>query len=284
MSVELRQPPEVAPHRIDTVVYAGQSPRRAAWLRHCFSPTPVIAISGGVEKDIEDVASIAGDKLDHVLKQPNLVNTGTGTNRGLVIFAADTRTKTLKLEQTTPVLTSQGKPTYEEQTREIFVQMADAANKTQLPPFYVVDAASGYHHLNGASARQMNRHACTIILEAKLVRYFATQNGFSEYQDRVRNFYSHHIYTAGEMKSPRITDLSAGLSLPVLMQSGAVYAIDDKIMVNTQGSIPKLQHALYHVAVGIAPEILSPFASEVQQRLSSWPWLAQLTENTLQST
>ena len=268
---EKLSPPQV-------VIYAGGSPKRKAIITQIFSDVSVVTLPGGEELDTAEVNQIADGKINHVFNTlPQDINS---IGQNLVIIAADTRTRTLQSNHSDAILVSQGKPASIEVVQKSFQLMNQAVNRYNLYPIYFVDAATGYLHFLTKSKKSKTK-TTTIGLCREYVTRLATENGFDMYLKAFEAFYQSNPYENSGFEPMSINDLSAGFSLPVLYQMGAVDHINGVGKFDSDFPMT-FKSAMYNVAVGVHPEILSNFSSNPQKIIDDWTWLNQVTEYCLQ--
>lgn len=263
------------------VIYAGQSARRKSFIQHCFPSSPVLDSDGGIEPDIEDVVEIMHGKLDHVLKGVTLPE--KGKNWKIALIAADTRTSTLTVgDGDVTYLESRGKPRRTLDIRRVFEEMHEAAEISGGIPYYVVRSASGVHiRAPKTEDRLVSDHTSTIELHPEFTQTLGTHEGFEQYLEAARNFYSSPPYTNDEAHPAiELTDISGGLSLPVFIKMKGVVAIDGVRFIDPYFPTA-FKSALYNVAVGITPEILSKIQPRAHDAIRHWPWLNQVVEHAL---
>ncbi len=284
-----RQPPpdhtlarrEKEPPSSLIVIYAGQSARRKAFIQHCFPNSPVLDSEGGTEPDIEDVVEIMHGKLDHVLKGVTLPE--HGKNWKIALIAADTRTSTLTVgDGDVTYLESRGKPKRTLDIRRVFEEMHEAGAVSDGLPYYVVRSASGVHvRAPRTEDRLVSDHTSTIELHPEFTRILGTHEGFEQYLEAAQDFYSSPSYTNdGTHPAIELTDISGGLSLPVFVKMKGVVAIDGTRFIDPHFPAA-FRNALYNVAVGISPEILSKIQPRAHEAIRHWQWLNQVVEHAL---
>ncbi len=259
---------------INRVVYAGQNRRRQAFLRHEFADITIDSYPGGEEPDIPNVIDVMHGKINYVLAQ--FLSQST---ESVMVLAADTRTATVCLTDNGKRvgLISRGKPVDETSVQETFVSMARASKKTKMPPIYMVESASG-SHLTALNVREHAKRYSVIELDPHAVAFFATDRGFSLYNNALKRFYVSSAYREENFPPTTVTDLSAGLSLPVLMRLGAVYSVDH-IPVDDEHFIPAFKKAVFTAAIGFAPAL---WGEDIHVTINGWPWLDKVTGESLQ--
>lgn len=245
------------------VVYAGQSHRRHAFLRHEFAEATIDSYPGGNEPDIPNIIDVMHGKINHVLE--HFLNRST---ESVMVLAADTRTKVNQV--------SRGKPQSEAVAQETFISLARMSKNTGHPPTYIVETASGSHHTDRQNRREATKQ-CVVELDPHAVFYFATDQGFVVYTSTLTRFYAGPAYASEGLPPIDVTGISAGLSLPLLVRLGAVCSID-QVPVDHEEFVRVFKRALYTVAVGFAPEL---WGGEIRETVNGWPWLDKVAEQSL---
>lgn len=281
--LEVREPDAKAPL---IVAYAGQSYRRLSFLQHAFPDTPVHSVDGGDEPDIPHVVDIMRGKIDH--GSTLIFHRLMPQAHRFGIVAADIRTSTLTPpdeKDGNTFLTSRGKPPHEgtrQSVQHIFEQMSTAAEVGEEVPYYIVIAGSGAKIREGnTQSVHIGQQACTVELDEEYLSYLATDKGITDYQTTFQHFYSSPPYSNnGSHPAVDLTDLSGGISLPVLTRMGAVNAVNG---VNAKDpAFPEtLREGIFTVAVGFSPDVLKPLQSTINQAIQEWPWLTRVVEHTL---
>lgn len=278
-SFEFEYRPEVLPLPAHRVVYAGASSRRQLFLSYLFSDIEVESVPPGSEEDTSNVSAIMRGKLTgvHRVLEAKLETFG---EKKLAIVSADTRTSTMTIGKDNKVVfVSRGKPSSHKAVRQTFLDMYDAYRQTGINPAYIVYSASGsLYTATGQRAEAVS--ATTVTLDPEFVRDASTVEGFSAYQELFRQFYCGKSYSEAGLSPIGLTDISAGLSLPVLSLSGAVLHIN-QVAPGDLGYPEILKKAIYDVAVGFSPAVLSAFHPEIHQKIDSWPWLNQMIQQCL---
>jgi len=249
----------------DTVIYAGQSARRKAFLDDVFPDVPTLSFSVDPEPTTSDLEVILEDKLIKGIHYLASLDGQIISNKTLII-AADTRT-IVPLIRDGLQRESLGKPHQEDDVLDIFRQMSESADITGESPYYEVASISGSVSTEKRSL-YTGRSKTRITLNAETIEALATMGGFQQYLDLFHSFYSSGPYEKEGMPKQDLTDLSAGLSLPVLLKLGAVEQIDGEGPTNTEA----LRNSFFTVAVGIQPDVVRPFNQNVLSMFSEWEW------------
>ena len=262
------------------IIYAGQSQRRHSFLLYLFPKIPVVCVPAGPEENTPDVTKIMRGKLTAVYTQEFAEPQNPPEGRIAILAAADTRTSIPMADDLGNfAFISRGKPLSEEAVREIFTRMYHVHEKVGVLPGYFVQSASGF--LDTQTGQRVEAvSSTTVTLAPEVIKHIATEKGSEEYKKRFLLFYSGKTYADIGLQAISVTDISAGLSLPVLAQFDAISHINE--VEPTDSSYPiVLKQAIYNVAVGFAPRILIAFDSEIKQKIDTWPWLNQVTEQCL---
>ncbi|MCL6096542.1 MAG: hypothetical protein M1444_02545 [Patescibacteria group bacterium] len=265
---------EPKPRRI--IIYAGQSERRKVFVeataRHAalnegYSDV-VLSRSGGPEEETSNVVGIMRRKIDVVdqaLRREKIVK----PNDVSIIVAADIRTRVVGSHS------NKGKPKAPEEVRRLFQRMSRDDN-----PYYAVEAGSGVKI--GNERPLITFDTTTILLDPERVKYFSTPEGFAEYVSLFKAYYASPIYANNGTHPPvEVTDLAAGLSLPVLIADNAVLEID-----GVEAGSPEFRKAvktgIYNVAIGFNPHLLKHIWPNVQSFINRYDWLEASTAFSLQ--
>jgi hypothetical protein len=285
MTPEQSHNPEITGN--SRVIYAGTSPRRFEALKFILPNTLIEKIPGGEERDIEDVTSIALDKADEAEKtlQERFRESSNAqpveSFSQIFIISADARTKTPDATGDEHVYDwiSKGKPQHACAVSQYFNDISQAL-RLKKPSCYSVDTATVLRTIKGPVRNETtSKHKLIVSLKHVSAHWLSTSEGFETYLRTFHDFYSsseyHHM---GPTMSP--TDLSAGISLPVLIKLNAIEAING---VNQHDLLfeQTLKDAIYMVAVGINPSVLSKLNPYAKERIQDWPWLKQVTHHCL---
>lgn len=255
---------------VESVIAATSCSRRLAFIRECFPDNiPVCAIAAEEEPDIPDILEIARYKMENASAGLD------GDSSSTLIVAADTQTLIPKVKDYELSLVSHGKPENNEQVHNIFTQLYQTYCFSRKYPIYAVCSGS-VNKINGETSFG-NILEAFVELDPKLLEHFVFNNGIDDYLQAFSDFYRHPTYSMPEIEP---TDISGGLSLPVLTSLKAVISVNgisrDDILFTKA-----LKEGIFTVAVGISPEILSPFVPDVNDKINNWSWLNQITKHSL---
>lgn len=236
---------------------------------------------GGDELETPDVTSVMRGKMHHVREELQKID--ALPKEPALILAADTRTATVMIqdrEHGAPRvgLVSRGKPKNEAVVKETFRTMADFAHRTRQSPMYMVESASGSLLLDLDEERKMKRF-CVIELLPSAVKYFSQDKGFLEYRNAFNSFYRSQVYVEEGIAPMTMMDLSGGLSLPVLVQLGAVRSID-RVSIDHPAFKNIFRQALFTVAIGFSPEV---WGGKRERTVNGWPWVDKVVTHALES-
>lgn len=253
----------------DLIIYAGQSARRKAFFEDIFPDTPIISFSVDPEPQTSEMEVILEDKLIKGVHYLASLDGQVRTNK-VAIVAADTRTLVPFIDDVLGV-ESLGKPTDEEEVVGVFDEMFRVGEFTGQDPYYEVFSISGSVSTEGKQLFTSSDRT-RITLHHQALSYLKTAEGFQKYKDLFHLFYRSGPYEKEGMPQQLLTDLSAGLSLPVLIKLGVVKVIDGQEISNPKN----LRRAFFTVAVGVQPEVVEPFNTNVINILDKWDWLNQV--------
>ncbi len=255
------------------VWYAGGSHRRLRALRDLFPYIPVEKYGIDDEPRDPDVLTVMRYKVDTAHRSVNLPDHG-------IIMAADTRTKTPIFTGNQIVLESRGKPVSAEEVFETFQEMHRVSQVGIDGPHYVVDSASGLLHRNSRDAFFEMQDTTIVALHRDAVARLSTLNGFAAYLSAFREFYSELSLYPSHHGRMTISDLSAGISLPVLVKIGAVDTVDG-VPRKSPFFYKALRHAIYTAAIGFSPELLELVGVTRYEVTSQWNWINSVTKRAL---
>jgi hypothetical protein len=249
------------------VIYAGTSKRREKLVRLCFPETPVERMEIGPELKTDDVVHVSSNKIKDVIENNYL-------HGDELIIAADTRTKIPEInDERKAKFVSKGKPAT---IQEIYNNLVAVSTKLT----YQIDSGASTFHVNGKPTLLSTRDTCQINLRPEVLAFLITDEGFNQYLTTFEKFYESSAYSTHNLEGVTPFDLSAGLSLPVLMQLNAVDSVHG-IETSSQLFPEVLKHAIYIAAVGIPSDILTPFGVDSDNIISDWVWLNAATKSAL---
>ena len=268
-----------SPDTHKTVIYAGQSERRIAFLRSL--PLVKVAYHGGMdEPDVPDVKQIVFHKLNQAKEELNgeLLLFLWG---GHVLVAADARTEVKRIDANSGVIfESQGKPvsvnTVQQNFRSMF--LAQKHDGTDEASYRVRVASISETVGNQAVGVQL----IGVVFKPHALEFLASEIGFKAYLDAYDYFYRRPPYSSYGLRPIDPTKISAGLSLPVLVSMGLVEALeldDNKCDISKK----TLSQAIFAVAVGFAPNVIESIHPDAMSYVMQWPWLVKVVSNVLNS-
>lgn len=262
------------------IIYAGESHRRKAFLANAFPKATLETFSVEPEPETTDVKSIVEYKLDLGVER-SLELGLNGQRDNAIIVAADIRTLTPFEKKGEEVeLRSTSKLENYPAIWGNLQRMRKICSGIEDKPFYIVDIASGYHSL-ADNNRQIQRDHCLIILDPDGFYYLTRYAGFKDYLERFSTFYSEPPYSTHGLPPIRPTDISAGLSLPVLTEMGIVESIDGIDRESDQFTQAFLE-GLYKVGVGFNAPTLTSFHPDIAKTVAGWSWNNQVAEKVLE--
>ncbi len=271
-----RAPREQEPRPQRIIIYAGQSERRRVFIEAAAQHATlnercsdvVLSRSAGPEEETSNVVGIMRRKIDVVdktLRREGVIN----SNDVSIIVAADIRTRVVGSH------TNKGKPKTPEEVRRLFRRMSSDDN-----PYYAVEAGSGVKI--GNETPLITFDTTTILLDPERVRYFSTPEGFAEYESLFKTYYSSSIYANNGSHPPiELTDLAAGLSLPVLIADNAVLEING-VEAGSHDFRRAVKTGIYNAAIGFNPHLLKHIWPNIQSFIGKYDWLEASTVFSLQ--
>jgi len=279
---------EREPKQSTEIWYAGASPRRTDFLKHTFGE--IRSKPGGDEANIEDVVSIMNRKLDNVL--PNIFDTSPrsekiGKNQKIAVVAADIRTRISRLDENgTNFMESRGKPESLLHIRSTFEDMYNAYEMTGVDPNYLVTVGSGIHLLERKKEERFIHYGThTMVLDPEMTDYLSSDEGQVEYISTFYDLYDNLSANSNSKKfACELTDIAAGVELPVLTRMGAIKEIDGASVYDPNFD-NVFRSAVYNVTVGISPDLLKTIKPDVDidRSIQTWPFLNEITAFSLQN-
>lgn len=269
-----RKEEEPRPKRI--IAYAGASERRLAFIEtaaryaalNLACSDIVVARDPGPEAATSNVVAVMRRKIDvvdQILREEKIIKPNDASR----ILAADIKTRIGGSHN------NRGKPKTPEEVRRLFQRMSRDDN-----PYYTVESGSGVKIDNERPLITLD--TTTIILDPQRVRYFSTPEGFAEYVAIFHAYYTSPVYANGGKHLPiGLTDIAAGLSLPVLITDNAVLEING-VAAGSRDFRKAVKTGIYNVAIGFYPNLLSRIWPDVQKFINSYDWLEASTAFSLQ--
>lgn len=250
------------------VFYAGGSHRRHLFLKSSFSDINVQQVDVEPEPLYPDVEGVAQHKI-----LTALTRLSAQFIDGCVVFAADTRTETPKIDPKSgkTTIVSQGKPDNIDMLYETFAGLSATADDNH-QPFYRVRSASSMLHLNGSATHYNVVNHVEITLNRSAVNQLTTHGGMNRYLQAFNEFYSSPPYSTHGLPVVTPGDLSAGLSLPVLVKLGIVESVYG-VSSASQMFRMALTHAMHTVAVGVSTDLIAmfkPSVGDLMQKDNKW--------------
>jgi hypothetical protein len=263
---------EPKPQRV--ILYAGTSERRGAFLTDAAEnavengyPDVLVSRSGGTEKNISDVISIMRRKI-YVAEQTLQCENVLTPKDTLVTVAADIRTRICGSR------VNMGRPKTQEDVQKIFKKMA--AHET---PYYSVEAGTGVK-FPGMDIPLTVFNSTTVLLDPKVIGRYTTDSGFEEYLEQFDSYHSSPVYKNGDKHPPiNVTDLAAGLSLPVLARN-AVLEVNG-VAKEDENFRDAFKKGVYNVAIGFDLNLLAKIWPNIQQFAAKYQWLETVTAHAM---
>lgn len=226
------------------VVYAGSSEARTNFLQKLMTDinpsVPVIAIESD-EDSTDDVVEAAKSKALSAAKRLS----GQRNITPLVI-ASDVRARLVRAQPenitTRYDFVNKGKPRSSDPLEEIrgnFSQLRDYTRRTNRPAFYIIDAGTYFHPLDG-SGDTYTEYDTSVFLSAEGLEILATDKGLAEYRDQVMDTYGADI-----------TQMSAGFALPIFFDRGYVVGLNNHPLETLPKKEDHIAKSVHTARVGI---------------------------------
>ncbi len=259
-------------HYPSSVTYAGASKRRLIFLRDIFPDIPVRNCDVEPEPKDEDVIPTMRYKIG---RARDLVP----IDEASIILAADTRTKTPKTNNGRIEMVNQGKPETAADVFNTFKEIDHASRIGIDPPFYTLESGSGMLYRNGRDQLLEMHDVNLITLTREGASRLSNINGFADYVKAFQDFYSRPPYSK-RYSQVKPQDLSAGISLPVLVRMGIVDSVNG-IPKDSLLFYKALRHAIHIAAVGMSSELLELVGVGHKVAVSHWGWINSVTQSAL---
>lgn len=257
---------------------ASSSMRRKAALEQ-IPDLKVINVGGGEELSEDDLLTIALSKI--AFAYPQILESCQSMSTNLIgVLAADTNTLIKVLTNSGSQLERKNKPHKPDNTLAHFRRMAKVAEKHG-SGYYEVAAASAFQTETGSVA---GIETTRVTLNSAKLNQLTSDDGFANYQDVFASFYNSKAYCDSGCHALKITDISAGISLPVLVKMGAVEKVNgiDLKELRSQVLEETLKQALLNVAVGFSPQVLDKIHPDALACLMGWSWTNEVVDFILQ--
>jgi hypothetical protein len=197
------------------------------------------------------------------------------------VIAADSRTETFENPRGRDLFVSHGKPKDEEE----FANHIHNMSKTGRAMYRVLVGS----HLADYSSEQTfpvetrDRQLISVRLKPETLRILGTDAGLQHYLDAFNEFYASETYKKnGLTQATKITDLSSGFSLPVLIQEKMVEAVgfDQKPQSLELIDDRLLKQLIYGVAAGYSPRVLDQvLPGSYDLIIDNWAWLSDVIKH-----
>ena len=257
-----------------TIGLASSSIRRKLALEQ-IPDLKVINVGGGEEIVMDDLLTIALSKI--AFAYPTILESCRSMSANLIgVLAADTNTLIRILASSGPQLERKNKPSKPETTLNHFRHMSKAAEQF----------GAGYYEVAAASALQTNNGSLAgiettrVTLNQKKLNQLALEDGFASYQENFINFYNSEAYRDSGCQPLAMSDISAGISLPVLIKMGIVDQVNEVKLKELHSRFLEntLKKALLNVAVGFSPQVLKRIHPDAMAYLMGWSWTNQVLD------
>lgn len=256
---------------------ASGSPRRKSALEQ-IPDIKIINVGGGEEAETTDLINIALCKI--AFAYPAILDSCREISSALFgVVAADTNTLIGIIENEKNHLESKGKPQNYDVTMQHFSRMRDRAKSVGFG-YYEATAASAFQ---GDAGTISELSTTRVVLNEGKMDKLASRGGFEEYVELFNDFYRGRAYRSSGLSPVKLTDLSAGISLPVLVKMGAVEMINGTELKKEKAKKLELvlKQALLNVAVGFSPKILEKIHPDAISYLIGWSWTNQVVDEML---
>lgn len=253
---------------------ASSSSRRKAALEQ-IPDIKIVNIGGGEEADHDDLVTIALNKI--AFAYPDILKSCQEQAMNLLgILAADTNTLIKVTHQQTSKLERKGKPKHHEHTQGYFKRMANLAERDGAGYYEVVAASAFQTEIGSIAGVETTR----VFLNQAKLQELASDDGFTNYQDQFIKFYNSEAYSSSGCRAIDITDISAGISFPVLTKMGLVEEVNGIKIKELPASATEavLKRALLNVAIGFSPQILEKIHPDALTYLMAWSWTNEVVD------
>lgn len=203
------------------------------------------------------------------------------------VIAADVRTETAApKEKNVDQFINHGKPTSREELKETFSQMAKSSSK-----MYRVLAGSQiltYQPNETSPLEVRHQQEFEIMLSPEKLSELASNHGLDEYLEKFDQFYQSETYRHNNLPPISYQDVSAGISLPVLIKGNYVdhvYMNKEHLNFNKQIRLSKnarklLKKIIFGVAVGYSPYVLDQiYPGAYKFIIDNWNWLESVVND-----
>lgn len=261
-----------------TIGLASSSMRRKVALEQ-IPDLKVVNVGGGEEAPMDDLLTIALSKI--AFAYPTILESCRSMSTNLIgVLAADTNTLIRVFASSGTQLERKNKPHKPETTLNHFRRMSKAAEQS----------GAGYYEVAAASALQTDNSSLAgvettrVTLNQEKLNQLALEDGFAQYQENFANFYKSEAYHNSGCQALEITDISAGISLPVLIKMGVVEQVNEVKLKELRSRVLEntLKKALLNVAVGFSPQVLERIHPDAMACLMGWSWTNEVVDFILQ--
>lgn len=203
------------------------------------------------------------------------------------VISADVRTETAAPKGNgSDQFINHGKPTSRDELKETFTQMAKSSKK-----MYRVLAGSQiltYQPRESTPLEFRNQQEFEIVLSPEKLQELASNHGLDEYLEKFDQFYQSETYQNNNLPPISYQDISAGISLPVLIKGNyvdGVYTNDQHLDLSNPARLSKkarklLKKIIFGVAVGYSPHVLDKIYPGAHKFIiDNWKWLENVVND-----
>lgn len=258
------------------------------------------------ELDNPDTTLVAANKIEYLLSLINesmnsaetaplastaiqeIIKAILQRNNIYQVIAADVRTETAapSHNRANDQFISHGKPENRDELKETFTKMARSSRK-----MYRVLAGSqilSYRPREDTPTDMRHQQEIEVILRPEKLQELTSDHGLDEYLEKFDQFYNSTAYRDNNLSPISFKDISAGISLPVLIKGNYVDAVnmnDKHIDLNTSARLSKkarklLKKIIFGVAVGYSPHVLNQiYPGAYSFIIDNWQWLESVVED-----
>lgn len=279
---------------IDLIVAASGSNRRQDLIAHAFPGFPLEKIPlGENEPDTTDPREVVRYKLQlaRAIVRGRRREGYIQRDMKIAILAADTQSGPIRLNKRgVPILQHQSKPKDAQAVQRVFSRMAQVAESGR-EPHYTITSASGVYYDTGKNDRQdfmpPESLISVVYLDPESAARLATDEGFRDYKAEFDRLHSGDLYRGDSslpedqrLKPAEITDLAAGLSVPVLTKIGAVTRINEVHRADPAFA-DEFREAVTVAGAGIDQRVIANVVPWAGDRVASWAFPQRMAEYAL---
>lgn len=285
-----KSPQKERPQTVDLIIAASGSHRRQDLIAHSFPGFPIEKVPlGENEPDTTDPREVVKYKLQlaRAIVRGRRREGFIPRDLKVAIIAADTQSGPIRLNRKgVPILQHQSKPKDVQAIQKVFSRMAQYAESGQ-EPHYTITSASGVYYDSGKNQRPdfmpPESLISVVYLDPDFATHLATDAGFQDYKAEFDSLHASDSYRGSpspddqRLTAVELTDLAAGLSVPVLTKMGAVIKIndtprDDPMFTNEFKSTVAIAGA------GIDQRVIANVVPWAGERVASWSFPDRMAE------